>query len=152
MAHRSLGAQRSFEACHHERGANALAGNVSDSDSEPAFGQLEKIIVVSAYLSRRPAAPAIVQARHRGKALRKEVLLDFLRDFQLAIQPLALRHLPADGSRQPGDLLRQSRLSRRPCVKTVESARDSAMGELVRFNFLPCNEVGGEALLVSMVP
>ena len=80
------------------------------------------------------------------------MLLHFPSNFQLAIQPLTLCHLPTDGSRQPGDLQRQSGLRRRPRVETLESARDRATCELVRFNFLPRNEVCGESLLVSMVP
>jgi hypothetical protein len=49
--------QKSFisfhpDVCHHERGADALAGHISDSNSEPSLGQLETIIVVPTYLAR----------------------------------------------------------------------------------------------------
>src|SRR5271165_5382327 len=67
---RSQGAERRFEAGHHERGAHALAGYVSDRDCEPAAGKFQKIVVVSTHFSRRPALSAVVETWHRGKPLR----------------------------------------------------------------------------------
>ena len=115
-------------------------------------GQLEKIVVVSAYLSRRPAVPAVVQTRHGGKPLREEMLLHLARDLQLAVQSLALRHLPSDRRGQTRHFLRQRRLRGRFRFDTVESGSDSASCELVGFDFVPCDQIGGEALLVPVVP
>ena len=80
------------------------------------------------------------------------MLLHLARDFQLAVQSLPLRHLPSDCRRQTGNFLGQGRLGGRLCLDTVESGSDRAFCELVRFDFMPCNQIRGEALLVSIVP
>src|SRR5690242_3565863 len=99
MAHRGLAAQGGFKACHHERCADALARYVSDRDTESAFRQLQKIVVVAPYLPSRPAAPAVLQAGDGGKTLGEEMLLHLLRNFQLAIQQLSLRYLATNSRR-----------------------------------------------------
>src|SRR5215472_7044285 len=66
--------ERSLEACHHQRCANAFTGYISDRDAKPAVGQFEKIVVISAHLPGRPALPAVVQSRRRREPLREEML------------------------------------------------------------------------------
>jgi hypothetical protein len=83
--------------------------------------------------------PAVIQAQHWRKALREEVLLHLARDLQFAVQSLPLRHLPSDRRGQTGNFLGQRLLRGRLCFDTLESGRESAFCELVRFNFVPCD-------------
>src|SRR5262245_36048838 len=145
-------AERRFEACHHESSAHPFAGYVSDSDTEPGSGQLEKIVVIPAHLSRRSALPAIVETRHSGQPLWKQMLLHVASDLYLPIQSLALSHLSPDCGGQAGDLLGEGGLTGRFRLDTVESGGNRAFSELIRFDFVPCDQIGGETLLVAVVP
>ena len=80
------------------------------------------------------------------------MLLHLARDLQLAVQSLALRCLPSDRRRQTGNLLRQGGLGSRFRFDTVESTGDGAFCKFISFVLVPRDEIGGEALLVPVVP
>src|SRR5262249_60452431 len=98
--------------------------------------QFEKIVVVSTHLSRRSTLPAVIEAQHRRKSLRKEVLLYLARDLQFAVQSLPVRHLPSDRRGQTGNFLGQRLLRGRLCFATLESGGGKAGFEIVPFYFL----------------
>ena len=78
------------------------------------------------------------------------MLLHLARDLQLAVQSLPVGHLPPDGRGQTGDFLGQGGLGGRFRLDTVESGCDRAFCELVRFNFVPGNQIRSETLLVTI--
>src|SRR5215831_10531246 len=80
------------------------------------------------------------------------MLLHLPRDLQLAVQSLALRRLPSDCRRQTGNLLRQRGLGSRFRFDTVQSSGDGAFCKFISFVLVPRDEIGGEALLVPIVP
>src|SRR5262249_12865111 len=80
------------------------------------------------------------------------MLLHLPRDLKLAVQSLALRRLPSDRRRQTGNLLRERGLGSRFRFDTVQSSGDGAFCKFVSFVLVPRDEIGGEALLVPVVP
>src|SRR5215831_17677828 len=80
------------------------------------------------------------------------MVLNLPRDLQLSVQSLALCSLPSDRRRQTGNLLRQSGLGSRFRFDTVQGSGDGAFCKFIGFVLVPSDEIGGEALLVPIVP
>src|SRR5690606_38282457 len=96
--------------CHYKRSSDALARNIADRDAELPVREFEKIIIIAADTECRPARAVIIQSRDARQFLRKQALLNFSCDLDLAVDPFLLRRFLCDRLRQSRIVQRKSRL------------------------------------------
>ena len=104
-------AQDAARGGHHERGGDALVGDVADDEGDAPVGQRDDVVEVAADLAGRlVVARRSSQPGRSGSSLRQEVLLDQPRDLELGLEALARRRLGLLLADQLADAQRRRRL------------------------------------------
>ena len=85
-----LGAQDRMCPGHHERGGNALVGDVAHDDADASLAEVDEVVEVAADDPGRAVVRGDLPLREVGQLARQELLLDELRDLELLLVALAL--------------------------------------------------------------
>src|SRR5262249_52842844 len=73
---------------HEQRGGDALAADVAHGEGELAFTHHEEVIVVARDGARRLADAVEFESGHLDLTMREEIVLDLLRNLELALHAL----------------------------------------------------------------
>ena len=83
--------QSGTDGSHQQGGRDTFAGDVTDGDTEAAVFEGDKVVIVPANLLRSTAVACKIKPRDDGIDLGQKALLHLARDFDFALDALALR-------------------------------------------------------------